>query len=55
MKIKVFECPHCGSRTVEENIAIHTARTFSHRSNGDMYYAEPWYLNALDMEDITVE
>lgn len=55
MKIQVFECPHCGSRTVEENIAIHTARTFSHRANDDMCYAEQWHLNALDMEYVTVE
>lgn len=55
MKIQVFECPHCGSRTVEENIAVHTTRTFSHRTNHDMYYAEHWHLNALDMEYVTVE
>lgn len=53
--IEVFECPHCGSRTVEENIAVHTTRTFSHRTNYDMYYAEHWHLNALDMEYVTVE
>jgi DNA-directed RNA polymerase subunit RPC12/RpoP len=56
MTIQVFECPHCGSRTVEENIAVHTARTFSHRTDYDTYYyAEPWHLNALDMEHVTVE
>lgn len=56
MKIKVFECPHCGARSLTETIAVTAAREFSHiDEHGIPLYSMNW-VNELVPDDVqTVE
>lgn len=56
MKIKVFECPYCGARSLAETIKITTAREFSHIDEDGIPFCSMNWINELFPDDIqTVE